>query len=750
MSEAVTKTSGNDEDPLVGLRQLLALNRLMAVMEQEQVSSNLTRSYHEAQQAGYFETMFLGTHAALYQDWKDQVGVHEPGSDNAAGAKTLSAAIKSTLCTPPKIRDHNPRLFNGKGHAAKHNPKTLARILATFYEQVHDEHMFDYGNALTLDVFMVRLFNIPAIKGAYPGGLNFNRLDQADAEALHNKDAKVEDLIEPFLHALDSRRDKRWALPKVKREYPDWPSSVIDVEDKINILTYKYKGRECLVTMNGGLIPYDDALKAQLAEDVNSHVNFLDFKRIPKDKIIGYLDEQNDIKLNDNERKKLRDIRDKEKIDGITIDERGVPLFCADLNIVTGLRKKNEDALALLIKNVTAGKFNTVDALTGNIELKEQLLQRADGDQKLRRTIEIAYDQLLATKERVEEVVKGKFNDPKNPVTPVPLTEEADGTIAFGASGVGKSTVKEGIRVRTKGKGGFVEASLDEARSHSNLFNVMVAAGHHSGDYLMIAPFGNKIRDAIVEHAIKGHYNVLVDGTGIDHYPRNSNLAKKLKNNIYTTHLSGVDAFLDVALQRVISRFKRENRALPWKVTLNKHMRAAMAFEDATQDPSLDKISLFANDVDSNPPSPYLVAESFILNDAEFAHMQQQQSSHQLVDYCKGLIHTDEGSVLKELSSEEPGKDIESLIHRNPGWKENNVAYLNYRLEDDKNRVLLIYNRERFQDLLDKGLMNSEAAGPEGLMHRTVELGGWVDEKDPEHWLVRTRRGREGNYDLSI
>jgi hypothetical protein len=183
----------------------------------------------------------------------------------------------------------------------------------------------------------------------------------------------------------------------------------------------------------------------------------------------------------------------------------------------------------------------------------------------------------------------------------------------------------------------------------------------------------------------------------------------------------------------VKQRFEKTGRALPWVITVYKHIRVPESFLYALEDQALDKLSLFANDGDKD--RHYLVAESFDFSDHEVELLQRHQLAGSLCAHFKSVIETHPNSTLRNLAASDEVK-CEALIARNPAFEENNVAYQVYPGKDD-NRVLLIYNIARMVDFVKKRQLNPNASGEEGLLHKPESLAFHVDPLAKEPWITR-------------
>nr|WP_305906851.1 zeta toxin family protein [Methylomarinum sp. Ch1-1]MDP4519559.1 zeta toxin family protein [Methylomarinum sp. Ch1-1] len=410
------------------------------------------------------------------------------------------------------------------------------------------------------------------------------------------------------------------------------------------------------------------------------------------------------------------------------------PLFCLDVNMLTGLRSPSHIEFVELLKTCTGEKAAPLK-LANNEPLKDKLIAAANGDTRLVRTVEIAYDRLGKINRilvnATQEIFAGKTPD----VNPKLF-------MCMGGAGSGKTAVEEIAQAHCGDN--FVVASLDEFRKVSDLYRILTAANHHSDDYVYVEPFANRLRDMVAQHAKAAGINILYDGTGIPYQPRYSTIINQFKAAGFYTQITAVDAFLvkptgredelsrSGVINSVKNRFEKTGRALPWVITIDKHIRAPQSFLKALEDTSLDKISLFANDADRN--MHYLVAESFAFSDREIKALKQHQIKGSLSDYLTSLIKNHNDSVLKSLA--EDNDDIDQLLDRNPALNENNVGYQVYSSHAG-HRVLVIYNTRRMVDFIEKRQLNPNASGEEGLLHKSESLSFRVDPLAQEPWITR-------------
>ncbi|MDP1774885.1 MAG: zeta toxin family protein [Methylobacter sp.] len=699
------------------LRTVLAIaqgKKLLAILHKEVEE---TVSHDQAKRVTYMTELFSRIHREIFSDWKEQATVnHRPGAmTDAAKRKAFREAIECLV-----LNDENnvaSAIFDNNGFVM--HTENIGERLARFYQQMRGVRPFSYGNRLTLDLFMTALGNLPAFKSVYEQGIDFRRLESTDAVALHDNQSSLEAVTVAFQHALDPTRTQ--SLNNIANGYGQWPENKKFIFG-IPFLSHKTAdGIECLVSVNGGLVPFASIKK----ELFLAGKHLADYPRSVADNIIGYLPNTEALRA-----------PGKRDIDGISIDADGAaPLFCLDINLLTGLRSPAHTELMELLRRCVGNDASIFDLVTQH-GLKDTMLLASDNDERLSRAVEIAYDRLSFIVEKLEQakqaIFAGKTPDPQPKLF-----------MSMGGAGSGKTAVEE-IAAAQCGDN-FVITSLDEFRKISDLYQVLTAASHHSDDYVYVEPFATRLRSLVAEHAITHDFNILYDGTGIPYKPRYTTIVEQFKAAGFQTQITAVDAFLvkpegredelprSAVVSSVKQRFEQTGRALPWVVTVDKHIRAPDSFLTALQHTALEKISLFANDGDRD--KHYLVAESFDLTAEDIRALQRNQLSNSLSDYFKTIIKRHSQSVLKKLANHDEN-NIEQWLNRNPLFKESNVGYQIYRSQKHY-RGLLIYNVRRMADFIEKRQLNPNASGEEGLLHKSGNLAFHVDPYAKEAWITR-------------
>jgi hypothetical protein len=710
--------------PLKALRNALAIGRARKLLSTLQQEAEATISHDQAKRVTYLTELFSRIHRDLFHDWKEQATTgHRPGTmPDADRRKEFRMTIERLVMSGDGSQ--GGELFDCNGFVIK--TPNIAERLAAFYQKMSQVRPFGYGNRLTLDFFMVALANLPAFKGVYEQGIDFRRLDAEDANVLHRLDSRLEDITLAFRHALDPNRTR--CLQNNPNGYGKWPENKRFVAS-IPFLSHTTKaGVECLVTVNGGLVPV-----AKINPDVFvKGMQVADFPAISAADFIDYLPDTETVRG-----------PGKRDIDGIPVGEDGTaPLFCLDVNILTGLRYASHTEFKELLKQCE-GEHAPIFILANDEALKQKLLAAADGDERLQHTVEIAYDRLSRITCKLDAAMRAIF-DGKTPDGRPKLF------MSMGGAGSGKTAVEDIAKAQCGDN--FVIASLDEFRKCSDLYTVLTAANHHSDDYVFVEPFANRLRDLVAERAKQEHINLLYDGTGIPYMPRYHKVIGSFKRAGFRTQIAAIDAFIvkpegrehELSRSGVISsvkeRFERTGRALPWVVTVDKHIRSPGSFLDALEHEALDKIALFANDGERD--KHYLVAESFEFTEQAVQELQDSQLSGRLAAFLLKQAKSCDSSILKILGKGEAAA-IQDLMDRNPAFAENNVAYQLYPSKNG-NRVLVVYNTRRLVDFMVKRQLNPNASGEEGLLHKHASLAFHIDPGAKEPWVIRLQQAVDG------
>ncbi|HIG92532.1 MAG TPA: toxin [Methylococcaceae bacterium] len=715
-------------------KQLKKLRRALGIFQGTQLLATLqhetegTVSHDQAKRVTYLTELFYRIHREIHHDWQGQATAsHRPGFMPKANKRRIFREVIKDLVLENNL-NKNTALFDKNGFVIRTD--NIADRLGNFYHKMRSVRPFDYGNRITLNYFIITLGKLPAFKAVYEQGIDFRRLEAIDTVVLHQPDSTLDEVTMAFKHALDPTLTK--SLENIANQYGQWPENKIFISGIPFLSHTTADGVLCLVTINGAIVPLE-SIKDKIFIKGRQ---FADIPLDTSDKIIGYLPGTEKLRTSE-----------KHDIDGINISQpTTTPLFCLDVNMLTGLRSPSHTELIELLKRIEGNNKHVIFNLANNPTLKNKLLKAANGDTRLERTIEIGYTRLNKVIEKLNTIVVDIFEHKTSSHNPKLF-------MCMGGAGAGKTAVEEIAKAQCGNN--FVIASLDDFRKQSDLYTVLTAANHHSDDYIYVEPFANRLRHLVAEQAKRQRIHILYDGTCIPYSPRYKDIISQFYLAGFHTEITAVDAFLvkpagrenelqrSVVAESVKERFKTTGRALPWVVTIDKHIRAPRSFLTALEDCHLNKISLFANDGARN--QHYLVAESFTFNTQQLEEIKSHQRKTTFATFCKNLIINHPESTLKHLSQNH-SHNIESLLKLNPSLIEENVAYLTYRNQHG-NRILIVYNTQRIVDFIEKSQLNPNASGEEGLLHKPESLAFDVDPQGQKPWIKRLQGTRHADYE---
>lgn len=666
------------------LRNALAINRGIEIMDPDtekgqEIRTGFTKLFNPT--ANHVdgitsaEKIFSLIHEYLFEDWRksEANGIFAVSTSQKRGevSKILGKLLWDKRCG----------LLNESNNAVSMDVGELADALAEFYSNMRKLLPFKYGNVLTIDFFLTALFDRKKFRDVWPDGIDFRRLGEENAAVLLNKKSSHAELVAAFRDVLDGSRTPALDNPrKDETGFFDLPNKKIEIEG-IPFLSFVgdgktgKKGQIYIVAVNGGLVKLSEAREK--------------LKELRRDQIlIGDLEPfETNLFLPGTE--KLR-APGKNKIDGISVSDNAAPLCCLDIDVMTGLRSGWNDELKKLIKSVGVGEKENPFKLANNKDLKAALIKKAVGNPQLTRCVEIAYERLSALVPIMDDICKREI-DGKT------ASEDPQFFMSMGGGGSGKGVVED--MVSAKCGDNYVKASLDEFRKHSDLYRLLIAAGHHSDDYRMVEKLASSLRDWVTAKARDKGLNILYDGTGIpydgkygdmvkDFKHRDEEAGKKYKD--YTTCVVAVDNSIERSIGNVQDRMKKDSRILPWNVVKEKHQGFPSAFMAAADDRNLDHLCLFGNDAGRGEHR--LIAE---LDRKNF-------------DAIKFVTARENGRLGDEIGAQSSFalsllKNAASHVIRP---QNDNAALLS--LQNDA--ALLVYDAERFTKMIEKGQLNTSVS----------------------------------------
>ena len=367
-------------------------------------------------------------------------------------------------------------------------------------------------------------------------------------------------------------------------------------------------------------------------------------------------------------------------------------------------------------------------------------------DEERGRIVERAADKLSETLEKVYESADKAFigkEGRKQPAAGHPHVY-----ISQGGTGSGKGGLKK--LARDECGDSLVVASLDDMRADSDRLWLYPALEIHHEDYKSIGDFSNAVRDLTVRRAEQGGYNLFVDGSGIPYENRNDKVVKGFKDKGYHVSVLGAQAPLsihsgdhpepgklyDVVTMRGGARLQDELRAVPMRVIAEKHHGHPIAAHDAARDQNIDRFMI----VDTSPA----YKESYTLS--------------YVVDIPAQLFNNGLGKLEDKLGADErplhdalaanglipdwvkwPKKNEfpDELLAKKAAEKTGTPPVFDHSItrsdlkvigvkpgathDQDVYRVEIIVNLPQYVNMVQKGLYNAAAEGPEALFDNRIK-----------------------------
>ncbi len=454
-------------------------------------------------------------------------------------------------------------------------------------------------------------------------------------------------------------------------------------------------------------------------------------------------------------RDKLEDMSVAPTVDGLAVKNyegghRQVSLVSMDVDLLTGLNTKLpkeaselKNFKAFLAKNgyaeisdllpkdfnenITrmpdeAEKTKARDMLRSHVALAiADLRTKASGNEALESLIDRAGQRLADTLPHVYEITDKAFlkndgNEGKEPVTgSAPKMYMSMGGTASG---------KGGLKILAKKECGddIVLASLDDARADAERYWLYLATNNHNDDYKSVEEFAKAHRELTTRRALKGHYHLFVDGSGVPYEGRNDKVTREFKENGYNVSVLAAQAPLylnDPEMRKQLSaqglkpsdsagrlgdRLTDELRIVPIEIAAEKHIGFSIATRNAARDTNVDRFLI--QDVSGPVGSSYTLSYVMTLGREQMrdvAGLQGAALKEAMIS--KGLVP--EWVKLPEdkgANSPEPSYDAKVIRDNHDG---------SYRVE-------FITNLRQYVNMVQKGLLCREAKGPEAWFNNTM------------------------------
>ncbi len=312
--------------------------------------------------------------------------------------------------------------------------------------------------------------------------------------------------------------------------------------------------------------------------------------------------------------------------------------------------------------------------------------------------------------------------------------------MTMGGSGSGKSGLLD-IAKKELNDQELVTASLDDARTYSQLYPLYLKASHHNDDYKSLTQFAKTIRNRIMEHALKFGYNLFYDGSGVEYKGQYNKIISRFKKAGYRTNILAASAPLIIEKDRgdisypVIRRLekranKEENaRGVPWDIAIEKHIGYARSKLDAARDWNVDRLTV--EDRGGEKGEQYMVEQLYMCDVKTYNDLcaAKELGGHPFLHKLTEL------GLIEKNMNEQFAQTIDMTL---------------CALEEDKVRLLITLDKIRTLDGLQKGALNAKAFGEQDLLFNThpyhipaIDYPLDVREKEEKYYPNRLRHTTE-------
>jgi hypothetical protein len=681
------------------LRTALAIHRGIEFVRKFRAKSNVTQT----QWGSYLDGLFRQIYLDLYVDTMsiNPQQKLEGVVDSSQRAMELSGIF----------HDFARQFYDPNGFFATTDKPRNAALMAQLYITIEKFDPFEEATSLVLRVFFTCLGRMRGFQEKL-GGIDFRRLSERHIAVIADSAKTPEAMAEVMLSAMEQGRTQEYREHTPPHFY--WEDRSVTLYGKRFIqadrtevgihLTQEVPEDEALIVLvNGALIT-----EAECLRQVENHMEkgeLLGSLRIPKDRWVGHLTDLAEDIFGQT-------IRDKAIIDSIDVSEGALPI-CMNLHPLTLLTHAQHSRL----EHFLVSEFNADLLSLNDLRLVEEVMISLRGFERGEKMVQLAATQVHRITAHLRESISYELSRyPK-----AKATREPHLVMTMGGSGSGKGSNRY-FNSRYKMEDGairedYIYASLDEGRPYSDIYHVLIAAGHHADDYEAVHLWADTRRNWLCDMARKEHYNVIFDGSGVDYAGRYDKIVAAFSNEGYRTEVVAADCLLitpdqrrDIypipAMERIMYRagYKPDGtmlppkeaghyRTLPWRIAMNKHIGFPASFLAALADKHLGKLILIDNA--GVEGSDKVIAESFILDDQELMTIERAEGQGMLLEALQKHELLPQGSSAEEL-------------------KLNETGYLAVRV-GGVNHVLVMIDLERMVDVIEKAQLNLNAHGPSNL-----------------------------------
>jgi uncharacterized protein (DUF736 family) len=551
------------------------------------------------------------------------------------------------------------KVFTSSGAPVASVASKIEPVLSLFFFEILQLAPFRVNNHITLRKFFTELAKQPKLHKIISGGIDFRRISP---EHINNflHPSSYHELVPIFLEAMDNERKIK--NPTVKHKWHKWSSAYTKIEG-VRFLTHSNN----IVAANGALCPINVA--KPLIEEQLRQGKHPDKVNLP-------------IELFKN---RMSSYSDKFIIDAKLCFGDSLPLVCLDVDIMTGLcigSELEEFEQELSMHNVTL------------LELPQSIYKFSS------KKIASVTEKIELWKPYIDFLVTQATRNKRG-------HDQPHFYLTMGGSGSGKSLLKQIAHHRIGYD--YVESSLDRSRYSSNIYSLLVEAGHHDDDYIIVQRFASSLRSELVNRALAGSLNIFFDGSGIPYANRYEDLVAIMKASGYKVHILAADCpFITKpgkstqnipAYERILvrSQGKRDHRAIPWHIAIKKHIGVASSVMSAVFDKNVDEFILLNSTIPQNQANT-IIAYTKELSWEQFQDLKNRR---------------DNKAVINEYNLFPEAQNFSCPITDHTYVMPIHVNF------QSNCRILVITDLIKFNEMLEKAMMNPQAEGMEDIYFNT-------------------------------
>ncbi|MDG1287087.1 MAG: zeta toxin family protein [Rickettsiales bacterium] len=681
------------------LRMALAINRGIEFLRSFKSKSNVTQT----QWGSYLDDLFRQVYLELFIDTTPI----SPQQKLQGLLETSQRAMELSVI----FHDFARKFYDHNGFFSTTDRKRNAELMAELYVTLERFYPFADATSLVLRVFFTALGRMRGFQEKL-GGIDFRRLSTRQAIIVADEHKTPEQMREVLLTTMEKGRIQEYRENTPPHFY--WEDRSVTLYGKrfiqadrnevgIELTTPVPDDEALIVLVNGALITHNQCV-AHVREHMESG-ELLGTLRIPPEHWVGRLTDLGADIFG-------RPIFDKTDVDCIDVTEGSLPI-CMNLHPLTLLSHSQHSRL----EHYLASEFNSTILELRSSSFAEEVTVSLRGFERGEKIVALAAQQIQLVVESLRAGIEHEISKYPN----AKAVETPHLVMTMGGSGSGKGS-NHYFNEHYKDENGkirddYIYASLDEGRPYSDIYHVLIAAGHHADDYEAVHLWADTRRNWLCEMARDGNYNVVFDGSGVDYKGRYDKIVEAFSNAGYRTEVVAADCLLLTpdsrrdkypvpALDRIMYRAgynpdgaplppKEDGhyRTLPWRIAINKHIGFPASLLAAWTDKHLGKVILVDNA--GVEGEDRVIAESFILDDRELFALEAAEQSDGLVPYLMREKLMPYGVLSQEVAAE-------------------NTGYLAARV-GGVNHVFVMVDTERMVDVMEKAQMNLNAHGPSNL-----------------------------------